>query len=45
MTQRVTEIHQNSKTSASIAEKSRTNSDTLLSMAHRLEGVVRQFRI
>ena len=45
MSHRVNEIHQNAQTSATISQKSNNNSDELLNMVHRLEGVVRQFRI
>ncbi|WP_295718789.1 PAS domain-containing methyl-accepting chemotaxis protein [uncultured Halovibrio sp.] len=45
MTHRVNQIHENSQTSAAISESTRNNSDTLEEMVHRLEGVVRQFRL
>ncbi|TQE97792.1 MAG: PAS domain S-box protein [Spiribacter salinus] len=45
MSHRVSEIHQSSQMGASIAKQSNDNSDALVDMVRRLEGVVRQFRI
>lgn len=45
MSHRVNQIHESSQTSAGIAQRTRNNSDNLLEMVHRLEGVVRQFKL